>query len=158
MNSSEYSIQRAASARVYHQIEAEGLLSRRRLEVYKTLFRIGPATANEVASAAGQIVNPAKGDNSHARLRELEELNCVEPVGERVCRVTGRLVTVWDVTSKLPVVKPRQSEVQRLEVSIKKLYSKIGKLQARLLSLRHKQTQEFQLSILDAIDRKRQRR
>jgi len=106
---------RNTSKKVYKQIEAEGLLSGRRWNVYKTLFKIGPSTAAEISQAdCSSFKNPAKGDNSHARLSELKEMGAVEEVGERTCSTTGREVILWDVTSQIPVKivkKPNKEKI-----------------------------------------------
>lgn len=98
---------RQTSIEVYRQIEAEGLLSRMRLEVYSALFRIGPATAAEIAREllkGGASPHGGRGGpgNVGARLVELCELGVAQEVGERVCQVTGRNVLLWDVTNNLP--------------------------------------------------------
>jgi hypothetical protein len=109
---------RKTSIETFRQIEEEGMLSSRRLQVYSTLFKIGPATAAEISEAdRGSFTNPAKGDNSHARLSELKKMGCVEEVGERVCSITGRNVLVFDVTSDLP--QKFEKEPSKLDSVIK---------------------------------------
>lgn len=109
-------VSRKTSKAVYKQIQKEGLLSDRRWQVYSTLFEIGPATAAEISlKDQGSFTNPAKGDNSHARLSELKLMGCVEEVGEKVCSVTGRQVILWDVTSNLPVkFEPKASRAKKV--------------------------------------------
>lgn len=98
---------RRTSAAVYRQIEAEGLLSRMRWEVYRVLYAIGPATAGEVArrlmaAGVGSGGGRAGPGNVSARMVELIQLGVVEEIDERVCTVTGRNVLVYDVTDNLP--------------------------------------------------------
>jgi len=94
---------RNTSIKAYNEIMSEGLLGKRQMQVYSTLYAIGPATAAEVSEAdTGSFTNPSKGDNSHARLSELTEMGSVEQVGQKKCSITGREAILWDVTSAIP--------------------------------------------------------
>lgn len=91
---------RQTSINVYRQIEAEGLLSKRRWEVYNHLYKHGPLTQRE---AVNQISNKYAAERSYTpRFAELEKMLVIRSVGERVCSITGRQVLIWDVTDKLP--------------------------------------------------------
>lgn len=91
---------RSTSIEVYHQIEAEGLLSKRRFEVYSCLYEHGPLTQREVTD---RISNKYAAERSYTpRFAELESMAVIKPIGERLCSITGRQVLVWDVTNKLP--------------------------------------------------------
>lgn len=92
---------RRTSIDVYHQIEAEGLLSKRRWEVYDYLFKHGPLTQREVSDSIA--TEYAHHQSYTPRFAELEARGVIESVGERPCSVTGRNVLVWDVTDRLPV-------------------------------------------------------
>ena len=87
---------RQTSIDVYTEIKASGLLSKRRWQVYDCLFHEGPLTGNE-------LVERLKLPGAWKRLSELEAETVVRDVGERQCSVTGREVTLWDVTSNLPI-------------------------------------------------------
>ncbi len=96
-------IHRETSIEVYRRIEAEGLLSDRRWEVYSQLYQYGPATAAELA----EKFPPSRGGrglagNVHARLGELRDRGVVVEMGPRMYRITGNRVIVYDVTAKLP--------------------------------------------------------
>lgn len=93
---------RKTSIDVFRQIEAEGLLSARRMEVYRILFEHGPMTTNEVFQHARLHGNPNYRHNSHARMSELRELGVVEELGTKECSATGRTAILWDVTDSLP--------------------------------------------------------
>jgi hypothetical protein len=100
---------RQTSIDVYHQIEAEGLLSRLRWEVYKVIFHNGPLTCREL----GVILYGGKNkymSSVSPRFAELLEAGVIEDRGTRKCEVTGRTSIIWDVTDKLPKksVKPEK--------------------------------------------------
>lgn len=93
---------RKTSAAVFYEIEANGLLSAKRFEIYKILFIHGPLTAAEVAREMRGEKSASVGANVHARLCELRRMLAVEELGERQCRITGNNVILWDVTDKIP--------------------------------------------------------
>lgn len=92
---------RRTSIEIYHKIESNGLLSKKRWEIYRILFKHGPLTSNEVFQ-----FSDAKGfdhrHNTNARMSELRTMGVAEEVGEKICTVTGVNVLLWDVTDKLP--------------------------------------------------------
>lgn len=107
---------RKTSIDVYHRIEAEGLLSAVRFEVYSILFKYGPLTATCIASKMERYKSPSVGANVHARLGELRARGVVKEVGEGVCPLTGNTVLVFDVTENLPIepdklIAPTRSEI-----------------------------------------------
>lgn len=79
----------------YIQIKNNSLLSEKRFQVYDLLYRHGPATAGELF----QIIQK---NTINSRLSELQALGVVSQVGDKVCNFTGKLSTLWDVTSDLP--------------------------------------------------------
>jgi DNA-binding transcriptional ArsR family regulator len=90
---------RRISADAYHRIEAEGLLSKRRFQVYSLLYHHGPLT---IAEACAQLATTVSERSFSPRFAELRDLGVVDEVGERQCRVTGNNVIAWDVNEKLP--------------------------------------------------------
>lgn len=88
---------RDTSIAVYQQIEAEGLLSRMRWEVYHALFYHGPATAGELVKHCH-----CRHAAVNARLTELRQMGVARETSERECRETGRTVIEFDVTAHLP--------------------------------------------------------
>jgi len=89
---------RQTSINCYHQIKAEGLLSKRRFEVYEAIYRNAPCTTNE---ALRNIFSGSHGVGS--RTTELRDLGVIYERCVRECKVTGRNVIEWDLTDKLPV-------------------------------------------------------
>ena len=92
---------RQTSIDAYNEIKRNGLLSKKRLEVYDIIFNNGPLTDHEVAARMESALNLANGANSGARIWELCQMGAVERVGTKVAE-TGMTVTLWDVTDRLP--------------------------------------------------------
>lgn len=97
---------RDTSIAVYHQIVAEGLLSKRRLQVYDCLYKHGPMTQNETYVELN--VPNLQQSSIMPRFAELKDMGVIRETGKRICTVTGRTVLEWDVTSKLPVKKDKE--------------------------------------------------
>lgn len=93
---------RQTSVETYRLIESDGLLSKRRFEVYSILFNSGPLTAHEIVATARKQYPLANQTGFNARLSELEKLGVVETVGEKNNPVSGHKNLLWDVTDKLP--------------------------------------------------------
>lgn len=95
---------RQTSIDAYNEIEANGLLSKRRMEVYAVLFKSGPLTANEVFKIFSKNGDAATcaASNSAARFSELRDCGVICEVQVRKCSVTGMKVIEWDVTPNLP--------------------------------------------------------
>lgn len=104
---------RDTSIAAYNQIKEEGLLSKRRLEVYSVLFHNGPLTCGEVWRDHFKIRGVSQ-NSINPRLSELRNAGVLIETGERSCRVTGKTCITWDVTSKLPVetVKKKEKSVK----------------------------------------------
>lgn len=102
---------RQTSAKAYRTIRDNGLLSRVRFRIYRTLFREGPMTATECLTSLDKKLKAAGmrgvSFNTHSRFSELRAMGVVHETGKRTCRITGHECIEWDVTSGLPV-KPRR--------------------------------------------------
>lgn len=92
---------RRTSIEAYHRIESEGLLSKRRFQVYSLLFHHGPLTSTGIHSHLG-TTGSIENENIRARLTEMRAMGCVDEVGTEVCPITGMEVILWDVTENLP--------------------------------------------------------
>lgn len=86
---------RDTSIEVYHRIEAEGLLSERRWQVYNILFHNGPLTSSELFEIFKEkYKTPFRYNaNVHSRLNELEKLGLAKEVGEKHCKTVGEYQT-----------------------------------------------------------------
>lgn len=93
---------RETSIEAFKAITNNGLLSKRRMEVYSALFDHGPCTGSEL----NHMMSLSQKRGSHAnvltRLGELRNFGVAKELGERRCLITGRMVIEWDVTDKLP--------------------------------------------------------
>ena len=96
---------RQTSIEAYHKIKEEGLLSKRRLEVYEILYWFGPLSANEVffKMSKGNMGPVNAASNSAARFSELRDRGVIRESGTKICSITKMNVIQWDVTSKLPI-------------------------------------------------------
>lgn len=98
---------RRTSIDTYYKIKNEGLLSRRRLQVYEILFQHGPMTSGELYKKR-KISFDIENSNSRSRLTELRDMGCVVELGEKKCSITGRNCILWDVTEGLPSKLPKK--------------------------------------------------
>ncbi len=99
---------RQTSLDSYNKIKSDGLLSKRRFEVYDILFKNGPLTAYEVVDVARTKAPSASQSSFQARLSELHEIGVVKNVGKKVNKLTGHENLLWDVTYFLPEKKNQQ--------------------------------------------------
>ena len=90
---------RATSIDTYNKIKKEGLLSRLRFDVYACLYLNGPMTQGECWRAMNGTPRPSVTP----RFAELDERGVIECIGERECRVTGRMALLWSTTDRLPL-------------------------------------------------------
>lgn len=93
---------RQTSISTYHNIRDNGLLSKRRWQVYRSLFQHGPCTANELGKHLVKGFPENVNLNVVTRLGELRDRGVAVEVRERPCAVTGETVIEWDVTKELP--------------------------------------------------------
>lgn len=111
---------RQTSIQAYRTIEANGLLSKRRFQVYSALFHGGPLTAAELAHKIPGYKSESVGFNIHARLCELRARECVIELGEKKCSLTGNNVILWDVTEKLPTESKQKKLSLKQKIKILK--------------------------------------
>ena len=103
------------SLQAYKELEATGSLSKRRLQICKTLAAARKAlTASEICvemwKAVGQSV---PRDSVSPRLAELRRMGLVREAGTKKCSVTGKTTLTWQFTAEKPkklemLKKPRQ--------------------------------------------------
>lgn len=104
---------RETSIEVYNKIKDDGLLSRRRFEVYEILFKHGPLTGNEIVRVARRKYPDANQTGFNARLSELKRMEVIVEVGEKPDDVSGYRCYLWDVTNKIPKDLPKIKRMSR---------------------------------------------
>jgi len=112
---------RQTSIDCYNKIKQEGLLSKRRLQVYESIFNYAPCTASEVFNEKNLKTNQS------GRFTELRDLGVIYEKGERLCSVTGRNVIEWDLTDRLPVNVKKSNKTKKNKIddalnSLRELY------------------------------------
>ena len=112
---------RQTSIDCYRQIKSEGLLSKRRLQVYESIFNYAPCTASEVFNDKNLKTNQS------GRFTELRDLGVIYEKGERLCKVTGRNVIEWDLTDTIPVEIKNTNKTKKQKInyalnSLRELY------------------------------------
>lgn len=113
---------RSTSAEVYNRIKDEGLLSKRRWQVYDVLFRRGPLTQNEACQILADETSLSNKPSVTPRFAELEARGVIHVAGKRRCEVTGELCLAYDVTACLPhAPAPRQTPRQKLQTALDQL-------------------------------------
>ena len=103
---------RQTSIDCYNKIKQEGLLSKRRLEVYEAILKNAPCTTNE---ALKDIYSGSHGVGS--RTTELRDVGVIYEVRTRSCRITGRNVIEWDLTDRLPINIKKTNKTKKQRVS-----------------------------------------
>ena len=112
---------RQTSIDCYNKIKEEGLLSKRRLQVYESIYNSAPCTASEVFKEKNLKTNQS------GRFTELRDLGVIYEKGERICSITGRNVIEWDLTDRLPVNvkntnKTKKDKINDALNSLRELY------------------------------------
>jgi len=115
---------RQTSIECYKQIKAEGLLSKRRLEVLETLLKSAPCTSSEAITKSGAKFG-VFGVSS--RFTELRDLGVIYEVRVRKCTVTNRNVIEWDLTDNLPF-KLKKNKTKSKKTKINEVLSLIERL------------------------------
>jgi hypothetical protein len=120
-----------ASVASYSLIEKNGLLSKRRLEVYSILFKNGALTAHEVVAIARKKSPNANQTGWNARFSELAEMGVIQAVGEKKNPVSNTTNTIWDITGKLPSkLTPKASRKQMINQVTNLISRHIGNVSA----------------------------
>jgi len=115
---------RQTSIDCYNEIRSNGLLSKRRFEVYEALLSSAPCTSSEAIRNAKTTFG-VFGVSS--RFTELRDLGVIYEVRTRECTVTGRNVIEWDLTDRLPVNVKKSNKTKKHKIddalnSLRKLY------------------------------------
>jgi len=123
---------RVSQIEAYKEILSQGLLPRRREEIYDWVFHHGPLNANQVARS----LHRDRGATS-CRCGELVDLGVFVEAGSHVCPLTNMTVLIYDVTDNLPVqnlkmtASPRRASRKDLVEEVKRLNRELDGLQER---------------------------
>jgi|TARA_R100000781_G_scaffold108017_1_gene72456 hypothetical protein len=119
---------RQTSIDCYNEIKANGLLSKRRLQVYEILLENGCLTGTEIAILFKQkYFSSNHSEGIRNRVSELFERGVVYEKGIVKCKSTGRKVIQWDLTDKLPIKiksskKTKKQKINDAINSLRELY------------------------------------
>jgi hypothetical protein len=123
---------RETSIEAYKKIKEDGLLSRRRWQVYDFVFYNGPCTSREAYKklCKGNDINPS---SYLSRFSELRDAGVLSEIGKKFDHETGNTVILWDVTSKLPIklepkIKINYKELVRVVYLHRDCPASIGKI------------------------------
>ena len=117
---------RSTSIEAYRTIQENGLLSKRRWEVYDILYQHGPLTQLELAEHYFPGTQPR---NVQPRVSELEDLQVVSCVGHKIDARTKMANMLWDVTDNLPIKPEKKKSKDKI---IAELRAEIADLHRRL--------------------------
>jgi hypothetical protein len=96
---------RETSIAAFYNSLHDGLITKRKQQVYTCLQEIGPATMNETIDVV-QRRYPAKGQSLRPRFSELRDDGLIREVGERACRITGVVCVLWECVPQAEYVPP----------------------------------------------------
>tara|TARA_R110002050_G_scaffold243227_1_gene379744 strand:+ start:162 stop:584 length:423 start_codon:yes stop_codon:yes gene_type:complete len=116
---------RQTSIDCYRKIKEQGLLSKKRFEVYQAILKKSPCTSGEAFAIMTTKENQIS--QSRARFTELRELGVIYEVRNRKCTITGMNVIEWDLTDRLPVTVKNTNKTKKQKVNdvlnlLRKLY------------------------------------
>jgi len=132
------------SAVAYEVVVNSGLIANRASEVYASHYRHGAITKREMF-AIYQSENPTSSvqvDSFGPRYRQLVDAGLMIEVGERECRVSKQVTTIWAVTAKVPT--ERLATIKELKpeaglARIAQLEGLLAQANARILDLESRQ-------------------
>lgn len=112
---------RETSIETYNKIVNNGLISKKRMEVYKALYESGAMTSRELFALKGWDTNQS------GRFTELQESGVIKEVGIRSCKVTGNTAVVWATTNNLPVERPKGKSKAKKKSECLKYIADVGR-------------------------------
>ena len=117
---------RDTSKEIYNKIVSNGLLSKKRLQIYDIIYNLGSMTGSQVAQIYKENYNASQHSESiRNRITELTQQGVVKEVKTGDCAITGKKVLWFDVTSKLPVKIQRQATKKEKKDEVLKLIFKL---------------------------------
>lgn len=114
---------RLTSIQAYNKIVENGLLSKRRLQVFEFIVNNAPCTQKQAWEhfRADHHSGASSGGGITSRFVELERLGVIEEVDQLRDPDTGMMNTVYDVTGKMP----DQERMKKIKNSHKETWVKL---------------------------------
>ncbi len=127
---------RQTSVDCYNEIVTNGLLSKRRLEVYEIIYSNGPLTANEIVRISKVKYPNTNPSSFNARLSELKRCGVIIEVGEKRDDISNNNCYIWDLTDRLPVKMKQPTNIKNDKIN------NIITALCELYKIRHTSTEE----------------
>jgi hypothetical protein len=106
------------SVDAYKTITANGLLSKKKMQVYEEIFKFQPISINQLIM---NLSRPGLNTGSiTGRISELQKLGVIEAWGTEIAG-TGHEVILWRTTDSLPGKLPKKPTRKQLEMEILRL-------------------------------------
>jgi transcription initiation factor IIE alpha subunit len=112
---------RKTSIETYNKIVNNGMIPKKRMEVYKALYEYGSMTSSELFQLKGWKTNQS------GRFTELQETGVIQEIGTRACKVTGNKAIVWCTTDNLPISRPKVKTKAMKKTECLKYIADIGR-------------------------------
>lgn len=134
---------RETSIAIYRELEANGTLSRKRLEVARDIAYNGPTTAGETWRRLTKPGPQKFTDSYRQRFIELGDRQVAVMIGKRRCAVTQKSCDQWELTGRMPqdfVPRPTRVEQERracMEVALSvaaQAKTEVGRYVANLIA------------------------
>jgi hypothetical protein len=94
---------RQTSITAYFEIKHNGLLSKRRFEVYEQIVLHGPMTASEMIERISEKKTVNNSGTYATRLSELRDMGVIKECAPVKCSVTGHQAISWKAINSLPI-------------------------------------------------------
>ena len=127
---------RQTSVDCYNEIVTNGLLSKRRFEVYEIIYSNGPLTANEIVRISKVKYPNTNPSSFNARLSELKRCGVIIEVGEKRDDISNNNCYIWDLTDRLPIKMEQPTNIKNDKIN------NIITALCELYKIRHTSTEE----------------
>lgn len=107
---------RDTSVDAYKDIRDKGLISEMQFFIYDCVYNHGPLTVSEcfdILETDFALIGMKLNHNTRTRFGELRAMGLLVETGKRACKITGRRVLEFDVTSSLPKPVNKKSKATK---------------------------------------------
>jgi len=114
---------RETSVEVYNRITNQGLLPKKRIQVYKIIYQGGALTGSQIAQRYKQQYPTAQHSESiRNRITELVQQGVVDEVGTVECPITKNRVLQFKTNNSLPVkLTQKITKKQKISKALKEI-------------------------------------